>query len=571
MFDVDRVDLGERRVQRGRLARARRPGHQHHAVRVHDRRHQLLLGARLQPELLEVEREVPLVENPEHDLLAKQRGQRGDAVVDDLAADLQLDAAVLRHAALGDVQLRHDLEPGDQRRLELVGRLHDLLQRTVDAVAHAQLVLEALEVDVAGAALHGVGEDGVDQLDDRGVVDGGSERRRREVLVLLLHHLDVALDADDVVEQRLHHRVAGVVSLLDDRAQRVLAGQHREDVVAGDELEVLEDLQVRRVRDGNGERAPLALQREQQVLRRQLRRHQSQDPGIGLEARQVHRREAIGARQHLGQLDLIDRVDLDEGVRDGGAVGLGVALGPIKRLAADVAFRDEEFRDALRKRGDGTGHAMRTRGRENDAAGSPDTSMPRPGISAPDPSGPVVLAERGVRVGTGTSGWPRRTGRTRCHRKSHVGREALRHAVADAVHALQAVERTEWTTAGSARYDALGEGRSDIWERFNLGGRGGLQVHQRPGRWLRGGSRPGRSPSARPGGRGTASLGTAPSGAARGRATPGGPRAPPCRSRTVDARNLGIEGAFLRGRRRRDGVHRPGQANCDPEQEHDRH
>ena len=57
-------------------------------------------------------------------------------------------------------------------------RLHDFLQRAVDAVAHAELVLEALEVNVRRAALHGVGEDGVDQLDDRRVVDCGRERRR---------------------------------------------------------------------------------------------------------------------------------------------------------------------------------------------------------------------------------------------------------------------------------------------------------------------------------------------------------------------------------------------------------
>ena len=62
------------------------------------------LGARLDAELLEVERQVALVEDSEHDLLAEERRQRGHAEVDDLLAHLQLDAAVLRHAPLGDVQ-----------------------------------------------------------------------------------------------------------------------------------------------------------------------------------------------------------------------------------------------------------------------------------------------------------------------------------------------------------------------------------------------------------------------------------------------------------------------------------
>ena len=86
-----------------------------------------------------------------------------------LLADLELDAAVLRHASLGDVQLRHDLEARDERRLELHRRLHHFLQRAVDAIANADLVLEALEVNVRRAALHGVGENRVDQLDDRRV------------------------------------------------------------------------------------------------------------------------------------------------------------------------------------------------------------------------------------------------------------------------------------------------------------------------------------------------------------------------------------------------------------------
>ncbi len=105
--------------------------------------------------------------------------------------DLELDAPVLRHAALGDVELRHDLEARDERRLELHRRLHHFLQRAVDAVAHADLVLEALEVDVRCALLHGVGQDGVDQLHDRRIVDRGGEHRGADFLFLFLDDLDV--------------------------------------------------------------------------------------------------------------------------------------------------------------------------------------------------------------------------------------------------------------------------------------------------------------------------------------------------------------------------------------------
>jgi hypothetical protein len=73
-----------------------------------------------------------------------------------LVLHLQLDAAVLRHAPLGDVQLRQDLDARCQRRLHLHGRLHDLAQHAVDAVADPDLLLERLDVDVGRAALHGV-------------------------------------------------------------------------------------------------------------------------------------------------------------------------------------------------------------------------------------------------------------------------------------------------------------------------------------------------------------------------------------------------------------------------------
>ena len=52
-----------------------------------------------------------------------------------------------------------------------LGRAHDLVQHAVDAVAHPQVVLGRLEVDVRGAVLDRLGDQQVDVLDDRGVLD----------------------------------------------------------------------------------------------------------------------------------------------------------------------------------------------------------------------------------------------------------------------------------------------------------------------------------------------------------------------------------------------------------------
>ena len=66
----------------------------------------------------------------------------------------QLEAAVLRHALLGDVELRHDLDARDDRAVEaLVDRPHRRLQHAVDAVLHVHRVVLRLDVDVARAPL----------------------------------------------------------------------------------------------------------------------------------------------------------------------------------------------------------------------------------------------------------------------------------------------------------------------------------------------------------------------------------------------------------------------------------
>ena len=72
--------------------------------------------------------------------------------------DADLDAAVLRQALLGDVQVAENLDARNDRRLKALDlrRHRHLLQHAVDAVADAQLVFERLEVNVGGAQLDGV-------------------------------------------------------------------------------------------------------------------------------------------------------------------------------------------------------------------------------------------------------------------------------------------------------------------------------------------------------------------------------------------------------------------------------
>src|SRR5205823_11990395 len=104
------------------------------------------------------------------DLLAVHRRQGGHAEVDGLAADHTRHASVLRNAALGDVEVGHDLQAGDQPRLDVLRRPHHLVEHAVDAVADPDVDLGGLDVDVGGPVGNRLADQEVDELDDRRVL-----------------------------------------------------------------------------------------------------------------------------------------------------------------------------------------------------------------------------------------------------------------------------------------------------------------------------------------------------------------------------------------------------------------
>ena len=339
------VDLRQRRIQRSRLAGTGGAGHEDHAVRVRDRFHQLAFGARLDTELLEVEGEVALVENSEHDLLAEQRGQHTHTEVDDLPADLQFDAAVLRHASFGDVQRRHDLESRDQGRAHLEGRLHDFGQRTIDAIPHAQFMLEALEVNIRGALVYRVDEDGVDELHHRRFVDLRRQHTRVLRLFLRLQQLYIIFfGRSDVLKQRLHMNFVRFVVLLDRRAHRVLTGQHRNDVVAGDELEIVDHRHGGRIGNRHRQLSPVALEGQNSMLGRQLRRDQLEEARVDLEARQVDGRHTVLTGEHAYDFRFRHEAHLDDGQPDALARRGGLLLQRLcQLLTSQQPLFDEEI------------------------------------------------------------------------------------------------------------------------------------------------------------------------------------------------------------------------------------
>ena len=84
-----------------------------------------------------------------------------------MAAHRDFDAPILRQAALGNVQLCHNLDARTQRGAHRQRQRLDRVQHAVDAVAHANAVLARLDMNIGGLGFDRFGDEIVDELDNR--------------------------------------------------------------------------------------------------------------------------------------------------------------------------------------------------------------------------------------------------------------------------------------------------------------------------------------------------------------------------------------------------------------------
>ena len=122
-----------------------------------------------------------------------------------LVADAE--TAVLGDAALGDIELAHDLDARNDGGVPVLGDgRHGVVEHAVDAVLDDDFLIARFDVDVARAALEGVEDGGIDQLDDR---------------------RDVAIDGSEPVDGK---RFFGVILVADD-VERETFGDLFEDAL----------------------------------------------------------------------------------------------------------------------------------------------------------------------------------------------------------------------------------------------------------------------------------------------------------------------------------------------------
>ena len=131
------------------------------------------------PSSLELVERAALVEQPQHHLLAPDRRRWWTTRMSSARPSIvHADLAVLRAAPLDDVHVGHDLDAADERRAHRAGQVEHVVQRAVDAEPDPHPVVLRLDVDVGGAVAQRLGDDLLDDLDDRRVVVGTSRSRR---------------------------------------------------------------------------------------------------------------------------------------------------------------------------------------------------------------------------------------------------------------------------------------------------------------------------------------------------------------------------------------------------------
>ena len=290
VLDRDHVDVllvedVERGVERRRLARPGRTGHQDHPVGLGVRRLEPREVAGTEPQVGQAEPGVGVVEHTRDDLLPPHRRQRRHTQVDRLPEVAHREPPVLGDPPLGDVHVGHDLQPAHDPAQDAARGPVGVAEHAVDAVADPQVLLGRLEVDVGGLVGDRLGDQQVHEPHHRGVL--GDLGESVEVVVDLL---DVVGEVDAEVGELALGTVGLVEPLLDLRGPRQreahpLAGQPR-DVVLEREVEHQAD------RGGHDQLAVAPAHRDDPGPAREVARQQGGRRGV---QRQVGELEEVHA------------------------------------------------------------------------------------------------------------------------------------------------------------------------------------------------------------------------------------------------------------------------------------
>ena len=169
------------------------------------------------------------------------------------AAASERDAAVLRLAPLGDVELREHLEARRHAGGEPLRHAVSDVQHTVDAVADDQLVLLRLDMDVGRSVLGRLEDHRVDEAHERGI---GDPVVGLEVVLIVFVPDDDRSGTSSCSSPRPRARAGAA------RSGRRCGPRRGTDVEARRKLQLVETAHVLRIRDRDLDRRAVARERD---------------------------------------------------------------------------------------------------------------------------------------------------------------------------------------------------------------------------------------------------------------------------------------------------------------------
>ena len=161
----------------------------------------------------------------------------------------------------------------------MLRRRRHLVERAVHAIADLEFGLKRLEVNVAGAVLHGLEQDEVDETDDRGLVGQPGHHRRIIGDFKLADFLGNLRIRAQLFEEVCEALVLLGVELLDGFLDLRRVGHDQLNVLFDDEAQLVDAAHVERVRQGHLQRGTDQAYRQALVHAGHLGRHNPQQFG----------------------------------------------------------------------------------------------------------------------------------------------------------------------------------------------------------------------------------------------------------------------------------------------------
>ena len=217
------------------------------------------------------------------------------------------ETAVLRNAALGDIELAHDLDARKDGGVPVLGdRRHGVVQHAVDAVLDGHFLVARFDVDIAGAPFERVEDRGVHQLDNRrDVAVGGGQLVDRERFV------GVLFVADDVEREAfgdLFENPLGLLGLLEQVGDLRERGDLDLQLLLEQHGQLVDQVQIAGVGERDVERAVLGVDRYEVVPEHQVDRNGVEQVVIDADFAEVDKLAAVARGQSRACVDFLRRI-----------------------------------------------------------------------------------------------------------------------------------------------------------------------------------------------------------------------------------------------------------------------